>query len=104
MGILNGVMRFSLAKGSSPHSIFTTVLAVILLGDLILVLFFSCAFHSRALIRIQWNIPRFIFSIAAMVLQCVMIEYGHAVWAYSCAAGVVALPIRPRKRQSEADG
>ncbi len=60
-----------------------------------LALFFARAFHSRTLIRIQWNIPRFIFSIAAMVLQCVMIEYGHAVWAYICAAGVAVLHIRP---------
>ena len=60
-----------------------------------LVLFFARAFHSRTLIRIQRNLPRFTFSIAVMVLQCVMIESGYTVWACVCAAGVAALHIRP---------
>ena len=36
LGILNGVFRFGLDKGTDPRSIFTTGLIVILLGNLIL--------------------------------------------------------------------
>ena len=45
-----------------------------------LLIFFVRTLHTRSLLRIQWNVPRFLAGVFLLSVQCVLIEEGVPFW------------------------
>ena len=45
-----------------------------------LLIFFVRMLHTRSLLRIQWNVPRFLAGVFLLSVQCVLIEEGVPFW------------------------
>lgn len=71
--------------------------AISTLGSYVLI-FGVRAVHSRSMLRVRWDLPRFLSSVVLLALQCVLMELDVALWplwASLCALGVVAVNGKP---------
>ena len=59
------------------------------------------AVHTRTMLRIRWDAPRFFFCSLLLMLQCIFMEYGLALWSCFCFAVAAAANFQPLFRAAK---
>ena len=60
-----------------------------------MIIFAARALHSRTLLKVRINLPRFLTAIAVLVLECVLVEGELVRQSILCCAVIAALYVKP---------